>query len=149
MRARPGVILDAEDGPGDKRMAFADHHANDAGVLLEHLNDSAERSLSLPPSFYFEQRFLELERNEIFYESWQFLCHAEKLREQGSFCSRSILGRAVFAVRGADGMVRAFYNVCRHRGHELVRRDGQMRAISCPYHAWRYDLDGSLRAALT
>lgn len=128
-------------------MAVASNRTDDIGVLLENLNDSPERSLSLPPSFYYEQRFLELERDQIFHKSWQFLCHGEKLREPGSFFSGNVVGRAVFAVRGQDGVVRAFYNVCRHRGHELVRLAGQTRAISCPYHAWSYNLDGSLRAA--
>ncbi len=128
-------------------MAVAGNRPDDVRVLLEHLNDSPERSLSLPPSFYYERRFLELERDEIFYKSWQFLCHGEKLRELGSFVTGNILGRSVFAIRGQDGAVRAFYNVCRHRGHELVGREGQKRVISCPYHAWSYNLDGSLRAA--
>jgi len=128
-------------------MAVASNRVDDVDVLLEHFSDSPEWSLSLPPSFYYEKRFLDLEREEIFYKSWQFLCHSEKLREQGSYVSGNILGRSVFAVRGQDGVVRAFYNVCRHRGHELVRLDGQARAISCPYHAWSYNLDGSLRAA--
>lgn len=128
-------------------MAAAGNQADDVGELLHHLNDSPEKSLSLPPSFYYEGRFLELERDEIFYKSWQFFCHGEKLRDFGSFVSANILGRSIFAVRGHDGQVRAFYNVCRHRGHELVRLDGQTRAISCPYHAWSYNLDGSLRAA--
>jgi carnitine monooxygenase subunit len=128
-------------------MAAAADRIDDFSVLLERLNDSPERSLSLPPAFYYEQRFLEWERDQIFYKSWQFLCHGEKLRETGSFVSGNILGRSVFAVRGQDGVVRAFYNVCRHRGHELVRLAGRARAISCPYHAWSYNLDGSLRAA--
>ena len=128
-------------------MAVASNRADDVEVLLEHLGDSPEQSLSLPPSFYFDQRFAELERDAIFYKSWQFLCHGEKLRAPGNFVSGNILGRSVFAVRGRDGVVRAFYNVCRHRGHELVRLDGQTPAISCPYHAWSYNLDGSLRAA--
>jgi carnitine monooxygenase subunit len=128
-------------------MAVATDRADDIGVLLDHINDSPERSLSLPPMFYYERRFLDLERDEIFFKSWQFLCHGERLREPGSYVSGNILGRSVFAVRGLDGVVRAFYNVCRHRGHELVRLDGRARAISCPYHAWSYNLDGSLRAA--
>jgi choline monooxygenase len=128
-------------------MAFAENRADEVGVLLEHLNDVPERSLSLPPACYTEPRFLDLERAEIFDRSWQFLCHPEKLRGPGSLCIGNILGRSVFAVRGSDGQVRAFYNVCRHRGHELIRQDGQARVISCPYHAWCYNLDGSLRAA--
>lgn len=128
-------------------MAVASNRSDDVALILEHFNDSPERSLSLPPSCYFEPRFLEIERDEIFYKSWQFLCHGEKLREPGSFVSGNILGRSVFAVRGHDDTVRAFYNVCRHRGHELLRADGKVKAISCPYHAWTYNLDGTLRAA--
>lgn len=128
-------------------MAVANNRADDVEVFLQHLDDSPEHSLSLPPSFYYERRFAELERDQIFYKSWQFLCHGEKLREPGRFVSANILGRSVFAIRGQDGVVRAFYNVCRHRGHELVRLDGQTRAISCPYHAWSYNFDGSLRTA--
>ncbi len=120
---------------------------NDVSELLEHINDAPEQSLSLPPSCYYEQRFLDIERNEIFFKSWQFLCHGEKLREPGHYVTGTILGRAVFAVHGHDEVVRAFYNVCRHRGHELVRQDGAARTISCPYHAWVYNLDGSLRTA--
>lgn len=128
-------------------MAVAINRPDHAGVLIDHINDSPERSLSLPPSCYYEQRFLDIERNEIFFKSWQFLCHSERLREAGCYVSGNILGRSVIAVRGQDEVVRAFYNVCRHRGHQLVRLDGQARAITCPYHAWAYNLDGSLRSA--
>jgi carnitine monooxygenase subunit len=128
-------------------MTIAGNRSDNLAIALEHLSDSPEQSLSLPPSCYYEARFLEIERDEIFYKSWQFLCHGERLREPGSLVSGNILGRSVFAARGQDGVVRAFYNVCRHRGHELVRTDGRVKAISCPYHAWTYNLDGTLRTA--
>src|SRR5690606_25829202 len=73
----------------------------------------------------------------------------EDLPEPGSFVTRAIGPERVLIVRGADGVLRAFYNVCRHRGARLVEEEsGTLRgAIACPYHAWTYELDGQLRQA--
>ncbi len=106
-----------------------------------------ERSYSLDAACYREPRFFELDRRAIFHRSWQFLCHAEKLREPGSYLAADIQGQSVFAVRDAKGDLRAFYNVCRHRGHEVLRGEGRTKVITCPYHAWAYGLDGRLRSA--
>jgi len=140
----PGI---RRDYAGVITMAAAATPPDDLTALFDRLEESPERSLSLPPLCYHEPRFLDLERDEIFFRNWQFLCHAEKMREPGSIATAEIFGRSVFAVRSKDGVVRAFYNVCRHRGHALVRQDGHARSISCPYHAWTYNLDGTLRAA--
>jgi phenylpropionate dioxygenase-like ring-hydroxylating dioxygenase large terminal subunit len=69
------------------------------------------------------------------------------LREPGQYVAADIQGQSVFVVRGEDGALRAFYNVCKHRAHELVWGKGRTRVITCPYHAWSYKLDGSLLAA--
>ena len=106
-----------------------------------------ERSFSLDAACYVEPRFFELDRRAIFHRSWQFLCHAEKLRQAGSYLAADILGQGVVAVRDTKGVLRAFYNVCRHRGHELLRGEGRTNIITCPYHAWAYGLDGRLRTA--
>ena len=72
-----------------------------------------------------------------------------ELPDQGSFVTREVAGERVLVVRGDDGALRAFFNVCRHRGSRLVDEPGgRLRgAIACPYHAWTYALDGSLRRA--
>ena len=107
----------------------------------------AARSFSVNTDCYRDPKFLDVEREQIFYKSWQYLCHEEKLREQGSYLATDIQGRSVVAVRDTDGKLRAFYNVCKHRGHELLQGEGRIRAITCPYHAWVYNLDGALRRA--
>ena len=106
----------------------------------------AARSYSLPSRFYIEPGCLDFEKRAIFHRSWQFVCHTEKLKEPGSYIAFDVQGQSVCAVRDADGILRAFYNVCRHRAHELLSGEGRTRLITCPYHAWAYTLDGRLRA---
>ena len=107
----------------------------------------AARSASIGADCYIDPGYLEAEREQIFRRSWQYLCHEETLREPGSYFTGRIQGRSVFAVRGEDGALRAFYNVCRHRGHELLSGAGTTARITCPYHAWIYDLEGRLHRA--
>jgi len=106
-----------------------------------------ERSHSLHADCYLDPNILEAERAAIFHRSWQFLCHAEKLRNPGNYVAMDIQGMSVFAVRDDTGELRAFYNVCLHRAHELVQGEGRKKLITCPYHAWTYDLDGRLKTA--
>lgn len=105
------------------------------------------RSFSIKADCYRDPRFLDVEREQVFHRSWQFLCHEEKLREPGSYLAADLQGQSIFAARDGQGVLRAFYNVCKHRGHELVRGEGRGSVIACPYHAWVYNLDGTLRKA--
>ncbi len=107
----------------------------------------ARRSASLHSHCYRDPRFLQLEREQIFWRSWQFLGHASALRTPGDYVAADVQGRSIVAVRGEDGVLRAFYNVCKHRGHELLSGAGRIRSITCPYHAWVYALDGGLKRA--
>ncbi len=107
----------------------------------------ASRSHSLHADCYQDPGFRDLERQQIFHKSWQFLCHEEKLAQPGSYVATQIEGQSIFACRGKDGELRAFYNVCKHRGHELLQGSGKINAIACPYHAWVYGLDGRLSSA--
>ena len=113
----------------------------------EGYDPAAARSFSIAADCYLDPKYLEVEREQIFRRSWQYLCHEAKLREPGSFLVAGVQGRSIVAVRGEDGVLRAFYNVCKHRGHELLKGGGTTRAITCPYHAWTYGLDGRLRRA--
>ena len=107
-------------------------------------DDSAIRSHSINTRCYTDPRFLKIEREQIFHRSWQFLCHEEKLRKPGDFVTLSVEGQSIVGMRNRDGELRAYYNVCKHRGHELLFGDGNTKRITCPYHAWTYDLDGAL-----
>ena len=88
---------------------------------------------------------LEAERRRIFMKSWQLVCHLSDIPKAGDWQSLLILGESIVAVRGDDGRVRAFANVCRHRGARIVDgHSGCARKLVCPYHAWVYELDGRL-----
>ena len=104
-------------------------------------------SWSINSRCYIDPKFLRLDRQQIFHRSWQFLCHESKLSESGCYVTGDIQGQSVFATRDNKGELKAFYNVCKHRGHELLFGEGRKNLIVCPYHAWCYNLDGSLKVA--
>jgi choline monooxygenase len=120
---------------------------SDLRALRQGFDAVAARSHSLPGYCYVEPKYLEYEREAVFFKSWQYVCHAELLRKPGDYVAFEIQGRGLFAIRDRDGGLRAFYNVCQHRAHQLLQGQGNVRAIVCPYHAWSYRLDGALHNA--
>ena len=126
-------------------MMGMDTFANDgAGRVSVGWDRRPQRSHSLHAEAYCEQHWYDFEQAEIFARSWQWVCHSEKLAEPGSYVAETVAGNPICIVRGADGELRAFYNVCRHRAHELLSGEGKVSRIMCPYHAWTYDLTGRL-----
>ena len=111
------------------------------------LRDSLLEGGTLPASWYSDPEVLRLEHERIFARSWQYAGPLEQVSEPGSFLTCRAGATPVVVVRGRDGELRAFVNVCRHRGHEVAQGCGRRETLQCPYHAWTYDLDGSLRAA--
>jgi choline monooxygenase len=105
------------------------------------------RSMSLRSEAYTDSKWAAADLEAIFGRSWQWVCHVEKLAEPGSYVSTTIAEMPVAVVRDRDGSLRAFYNVCKHRAHELLSSSGTTGSIVCPYHAWVYGLDGRLRGA--
>jgi glycine betaine catabolism A len=103
----------------------------------------------LPRAAYTSERVLAFELERLFAGSWLCVGRAEDLAEPGSRRAVDAGGVGVLLVRGADGALRAFANVCRHRAHELLAPGtaGHGAAIVCPYHGWSYRLDGSVHAA--
>ena len=102
------------------------------------------RSSSINKLCYTHPDFLAVEKQEVFAKTWQFVCHEEKLSEIGSYVTADIQGQSIFITRDEGGELKAFYNVCKHRAHELLSGEGKTKLITCPYHAWVYKLDGSL-----
>jgi phenylpropionate dioxygenase-like ring-hydroxylating dioxygenase large terminal subunit len=102
---------------------------------------------TLPASWYSDPEVLALEQEKIFRRSWQYAGVLEQATEPGSFFTCSAGDTPIVVVRDRDRELRAFVNVCRHRGHEVASGCGRRETLQCPYHAWTYDLDGSLRAA--
>ncbi len=106
------------------------------------------RSYTLPSRFYTDPSVHARELERIFHRSWCYVGHESELADAGDFFVERVAQQPVVVVRGEDGEVRAFFNVCQHRGHELLQGSGSLRTgITCPYHGWTYGLDGSLRSA--
>lgn len=100
---------------------------------------------SLPAWTYYDADFLELEKERIFKPSWQVVCHESDIPQRGDWHTLEYIGESVIVVRGEDSQLRAFTNVCRHRGSRLVDgAKGCAKKLVCPYHAWTYDLEGRL-----
>ncbi|MGH8284411.1 MAG: aromatic ring-hydroxylating oxygenase subunit alpha [Steroidobacteraceae bacterium] len=104
--------------------------------------------MSLPAWIYHDPAFFELEKRTIFRTSWQLICHVNDIPAPGDYHTFDFMGEAVIALRGDDGVVRAFHNVCRHRASRLLDegRGHCGSRITCPYHAWTYARDGRLVA---
>lgn len=105
------------------------------------------QSFSLRADAYTEPMWADADVRAIFARTWQWVCHVEELREPGSYVSTTIADMPIAVVRDKSGGLRAFYNVCKHRAHELLSGSGTTRSIVCPYHAWVYGLDGQLKGA--
>ena len=105
------------------------------------------RSCSLRAEAYTDPTWADFEREAVFTKTWQWVCHIEKLREPGSYVTAEVAGRPLCLLRDRQGELKAFYNVCKHRAHQLLTGEGQVRRLVCPYHAWTYDLSGQLIGA--
>ncbi|MEM6306108.1 MAG: aromatic ring-hydroxylating dioxygenase subunit alpha [Pseudomonadota bacterium] len=101
---------------------------------------------SLEARYYTDAQVFEIEKEGLLSRTWQFACHLGDLPKVGSYATFEIAGESLFAVRGRDGVVRAFYNVCQHRAHQLLQGAGRTSTVVCPYHAWAYELTGALRS---
>src|SRR4051794_23612736 len=101
--------------------------------------------MSLPGWLYFDPEFFEAEKKVFLRQAPQVVCHESEIREPGDWRTLDYLGESVFVIRADDGQVRAFANVCRHRGSRLVDGTGGCaKVLTCPYHAWSYARDGRL-----
>jgi len=100
---------------------------------------------SLPGWIYHDAEFMALEIERIFRPSWQIVCHVSEVSNPGDYQTLDYIGESVVVIRGDDGQLRAFTNVCRHRAMRLVQGpSGCAKKLVCPYHAWVYESDGRL-----
>jgi len=118
-----------------------------AGSAIPAIANPIEEGWTLPAGWYSDERVSELERNRIFASTWQYAGRADQVAEPGAFFASHAGHIPVIVLRDREGGLRGFVNVCRHRGHLVVSGEGRRETLQCPYHAWTYDLDGSLRRA--
>ncbi len=103
----------------------------------------------IPPGRYTSDRFFELEKQHLWNKVWLYAAHQSQLPEPGDFLLLDIPGVPMFIIRGRDRRIRAFYNVCSHRGAPLVRESsGRQTSLRCTYHQWTYDPEGRLIAVM-
>lgn len=109
----------------------------------------AAGALTLPADYYRSPEVFAREEERVFARSWLCVGRTERLQNAGDFFLAQAAGESLIVTRDSGGEIRAFYNVCRHRGTRICEAsDGRFQgSIQCPYHAWTYGLDGTLKAA--
>jgi choline monooxygenase len=116
--------------------------------ILSSYNDKAALpdALTIPGPWYVDPRIAELESKTVFSNSWQMVGRADQVEKPGQFVTFTVAGEPVIVVRGNDGILRGFYNVCRHHAAAVMTEPcGQATILHCPYHGWNYGLDGALK----
>jgi choline monooxygenase len=112
------------------------------------LASALERGDTLPARWYVDDAVFQAEKERIFHRTWQYVGHSGQVSSAGDFFTTQLGDLPVVIVRDAGGAIRAFANVCRHRGSEVVLEcAGNRKTLQCHYHGWTYNLDGTLRAA--
>ncbi len=103
-----------------------------------------DRARHLPGRIYAAEEIYEQEKREIFLKDWLCVGRVEEASDPGSYFTFDVLGEPILISRGADSVLRGFFNTCAHRGVTVATESGAAKAFSCPYHGWTYGLDGRL-----
>jgi choline monooxygenase len=107
-----------------------------------------ERAWTIPAPWYTDPEVAALEQQAVFGAGWQYVAPLDRLEAPGSFATAVVAGEPVVVVRGRDGALRGFFNVCRHHAAAVATEEcGSCSVLRCPYHGWTYDLDGRLKGA--
>ncbi|MEZ5774153.1 MAG: Rieske 2Fe-2S domain-containing protein [Hyphomicrobiaceae bacterium] len=115
--------------------------------LIENVSAPFEKAHAMPRSVYTSPDFLERELKDIFAREWFSIGRASALAKPGDYVTFDLAGQPVVVMRDRDGRLSAMSNVCLHRMSTLLEGEGNRGSITCPYHGWTYNLDGSLRGA--
>ena len=117
--------------------------------MVAELTGTSGLNRTLPSAYYYDPAIFEQEKERIFYDSWVASARVEEIPNAGDYILREIGDQSIIAVRTRSGEIKAFYNVCRHRGNRICSAEkGRAKgsAFTCRYHGWTYDLDGELVA---
>jgi choline monooxygenase len=109
-------------------------------------NAALAEASTIPAPWYTDSRIGQLEAKAVFGKTWQMVGRSAQVERPGQFVTANVAGEPILVVRGNDGVLRGFYNVCRHHAAAVVTEPcGQAAILHCPYHGWNYGLDGSLK----
>ncbi|HEY9039330.1 MAG TPA: Rieske 2Fe-2S domain-containing protein [Roseovarius sp.] len=123
------------------------HETRAIDELMENASQPFEGARAMPPSVYTSEEFLAQELEHVFSRDWFCVGRADALANPGDYLTTDLANQPIAVIRDREGNLRAMSNVCLHRMSTLLHGRGNTRAIVCPYHAWTYNLDGSLRGA--
>jgi phenylpropionate dioxygenase-like ring-hydroxylating dioxygenase large terminal subunit len=126
---------------------MAKDHIDPVAALRENTALPFERARAMPPEVYTSDDFTRAELDQIFRKDWYCIGRASALANPGDYATCDLAGQPIVVLRDRDGALQALSNVCLHRMSTLLQGRGTVRSIVCPYHAWTYNLDGSLRGA--
>ena len=116
-------------------------------LALDKVLKPIEEARGLPSQLYINDSLTDRERQRVFFDHWAGLTNGALVPEPGCVKPMDFLGIPLLVVRNKAGEIKVFQNVCRHRGMKLVEKPGKLKGpITCPYHAWAYDLDGALKS---
>jgi choline monooxygenase len=105
-----------------------------------------DHALTIPASWYIDERLYQLELKTVFAQSWQLIARVDQLLQPGSYLTTEICQEPVVIVRGGDNVLRGFFNVCRHHAAAVMTEpEGTANQLRCPYHGWTYSLEGELK----
>ena len=116
--------------------------------ILNSYNDRATlaEALTIPAAWYIDDRIAALERKTTFSHNWHAVGRTDQVSQPGDYLTAEVAGEPVVVVRGQDGALRAFFNVCRHHAAAVMTEPcGHATILRCPYHGWSYGLDGALK----
>jgi choline monooxygenase len=111
------------------------------------IDSNVGRAWTLPAHLYFDAAVFETEKKKIFARSWHVVGHRDRVANPGDYFTTELVGEPLLVVRGGDGTLRGFYNVCRHRAGPPAEGCGNRKVFRCGYHGWTYDLNGALISA--
>jgi choline monooxygenase len=117
-------------------------------TILDQYDPSLPLDLAstIPGSWYVDRNLYDLELKTVFSNTWQLAARVDQVQQPGQYVTTEIGGEPIVVVRGSDGMLRAFYNVCRHHAAAvLTEAEGKAAQLRCPYHGWTYSLEGELK----
>src|SRR5438132_14043963 len=101
---------------------------------------------TIPSGWYSDPEYLELEKQKIFWRTWQLVGRMDMVLRVGDYFTCEVLGEPIVITRAQDGVLRGFSNVCRHRAGPVAVGKGNRKSLQCRYHGWTYTLDGKLFA---
>ena len=121
---------------------------NNIDQEILNLINSQKKNFPLDQKFYVDNIIFEKDIEHIFSNQWVFIGHVSRIPNIGDYFTVSIGNESIIVIRDKQNKINCFYNVCRHRGsHICIESEGNLRKLICPYHAWSYNLDGSLKKA--